>query len=245
MCLAMSDPKGPRRCSGDARTSYVRAAAAVAELERAEAALDAGMRRRRELDAQMEVEAAGYVRTWMQSQGLTEIRVDDEHETPGYALDFDDDALGSAISWLPSHLIHNPTHPAWNPVVRVSDLEDFLSRRGGGKDHRYGPGEAPVHQGGDEVDMPPPEGPPKSGCTCHVVREFSGGHFGSLASIGAECGHCTSTNDQYEFEEWWESLTPQERTAEEIKGRWYQARERLRTLGRRPGAPPPAPWPPF
>jgi hypothetical protein len=244
MCLASSDPKGPRRCAGDTRATYGRAAAAVAELERAEAALEAGARQHRVLESQMQVEAAGYVRTWMQTRGVSEIRVDDEHETPGYALDFDDDGLAVAISWLPSQLIHNPTHPAWNPIVRAADLEDFLQRHGG-EEHRYGPGEAAAHQGGEDPGDPTPGEPPRSGCTCHVVRDFAGGHFGSLASIGAECGHCIAVNEQYEFEEWWESLSPQERAAVEIKGRWFQACERVRKLGRRPGAPPPAPWPAF
>lgn len=242
MCRGSSEPGGPRRCSGDTRDGYSRAASAVAELERAEAALSDGMRQRRDLDAQMEIEAVGYVRTWLENKGISEIRVDDEHETPGYALDFDDEALDSAISWLPPSMIHNPTHPAWNPVVRLSDLRQFLAGHGGEDQHRYGPGEAPVHQAGDSGAVPQQDAE-GSRCTCHVVRDFSGGHFGSLASIGAECGYCIARNEQYEYEEWWESLTPQERTAAEIKGRWYQAQERMRRLGRRPGAPPPQDWP--
>ena len=52
-------------------------------MERAEAtALTEGMRQRRELDAQLELEAVGYVRTWLEAKGISEIRVDDEHETP-------------------------------------------------------------------------------------------------------------------------------------------------------------------
>lgn len=243
MCRASSEPGGPRRCSGDTRDSYSRAAAAVAELERAEAALTEGMRQRRKLDAQMELEAVGYVRTWMESNGVSEIRVDDEHETPGYALDFDDDGLDSAISWLPPNMIHNPTHPAWNPVVRLADLKEFLAGHGGEDQHRYRPGEAPVHQGDESGPAQDSSGPSESRCTCHVVRDFSGGHFGSLASIGAECGHCTTLNEQAEYEEWWESLTPQERTAAEIKSRWYQAQQRMRQLGRRPGSPPARNWP--
>jgi hypothetical protein len=39
MCRAENEPGGPRRCPGDARVAYGRAAAAVAELERSEAAL--------------------------------------------------------------------------------------------------------------------------------------------------------------------------------------------------------------
>lgn len=243
MCRSSSEPGGPKRCSGDTRDTYSRAATAVAELERSEAALDEGMRQRRELDTKMEAEAVGYVRTWLESHGVNEIRVDDENETPGYALDVDDDALNSAISWLPSSMIHNPTQPAWNPVVRLSDLKDFLAANGSEDQHRYGPGGAPVHQAGASVPPESADSRGESRCTCHVVREFSGGHFGSLASIGVECGHCIALQDQYEFEEWWESLTPQERTKEEISGRWYQARERLRNLGRRPGAPPPRDWP--
>lgn len=243
MCRSSSEPGGPKRCSGDTRESYSRAATAVLELERSEAALDEGMRQRRELDAKMELEAVGYVRTWLESHRVEEIRVDDEHDTPGYALDFDDAALDSAISWLPPSMIHNPTHPAWNPVVRLSDLKDFLARTGGEDRHRYGPGEAPVHQSDDSGTPQPPSRGTQSRCTCHVVREFSGGHFGSLASIGAECGHCIAVQEQCEFEEWWASLTPQERIKNEIGGRWYEARERLRQLGRRPGAPPPQHWP--
>ena len=243
MCRSSSEPGGPKRCSGDTRESYSRAATAVLELERSEAALDEGMRQRRELDAKMELEAVGYVRSWLESHRVEEIRVDDEHDTPGYALDFDDAALDSAISWLPPSMIHNPTHPAWNPVVRLSDLKDFLARTGGEDQHRDGPGEAPVPQSGDSDTPQPPSRGTQSRCTCHVVREFSGGHFGSLASIGAECGHCIAAQEQCEFEEWWASLTPQERIKNEIGGRWYQARERLRKLGRRPGAPPAADWP--
>jgi len=242
MCRGSAEPGGPRRCSGDTRDTYSRAAAAVVELERAEAALTEGMRQRRELDAQLELEAVGYVRTWLEAKGISEIRVDDEHETPGYALEFDDDALAAAISWLPPGVIHNPTHPAWNPVVRLADLTDFLTRHGGEDQHRYGAGEAPVHESRDSGLVSQAEAK-SSPCTCHVVREFSGGHFGSLASIGAECGSCIARNEQYEYEEWWESLTPQERTAAEIKGRWYQGQERMRKLGRRPGAPPVRDWP--
>lgn len=237
MCRASSEVGGPRRCSGDTRDKYSRAGALVAELERSEATLMEGIRQRSELDSRVAIEAAGYVQSWMESHQISEIRVDDEHETPGYALDFDDDVLAVAISWLPPGVIHNPTHPAWNPVVRLSDLRAFLARNGGAERHRDSPDGAAERL--DDGRATQPSGPvAESACSCHVVRDFAGGHFGSLASIGAECGHCQSLNARYEHEQWWESLTPQERATAEIQGRWFQARERLRALGRRPGAPP-------
>lgn len=45
MCRASSEAGGPKRCSGGIPGIAIRAAAAVAELERSETALDEGMRR--------------------------------------------------------------------------------------------------------------------------------------------------------------------------------------------------------
>jgi hypothetical protein len=131
VCLASGEPGGPRRCSGDTREKYASAASTVARLESSAASLAEGMRQRRELDSEMEIEAVGFVATWLEAQGLKEIRVDDENEHPGRALGVEDDDLDVAISWLPASVIHNPTAPAWNPVVRLCDLKNHLARTPG------------------------------------------------------------------------------------------------------------------
>lgn len=83
------------------------------------------------IDESIEVCAVIQVRDWLVAHQLTEVAVDDANENPAYAYDADgdiieDDELDGAISWIPTALLHNPTKPAWNPIIRVQDLNDFL-----------------------------------------------------------------------------------------------------------------------
>lgn len=72
----------------------------------------------------IEALAIEFVRDWMTEHGYAEIPVDDENEQPSYARlpDIEDEQLDHAIGWLPHSAFHNPTAPAWNPVVRLEDL---------------------------------------------------------------------------------------------------------------------------
>jgi hypothetical protein len=86
---------------------------------------------RRRIEESIEVCAVMQVRDWLVAHQLTEVQVDDANENPSYAYDadghiIDDDELDGAISWIPSALLHNPTKPAWNPIIRVQDLCAFL-----------------------------------------------------------------------------------------------------------------------
>lgn len=77
--------------------------------------------------------ATTYVAAYLDAHGLEQIAVDDENETPSYALtgneDIDeDDDLNQAIGWLPRAAFTNSTPNAgWNPVVRRTDLEHILA----------------------------------------------------------------------------------------------------------------------
>lgn len=74
-------------------------------------------------------------------------------------------------------------------------------------------------------------------CTCHSIREFSGGHFGSLAMLGVACEVCEASMEEYAEQARREALTPGERDAEDIAARWSCARRRLERIARRPGSP--------
>lgn len=97
---------------------------------------------RNTIDARIERLAAQFVHEWMTEHGVATLRIDDENETPSYALDgYDadgqqvwDDPLSAgsqpidhAIGWLPKSVISNPTRPAWNPQVTVADLAAYLA----------------------------------------------------------------------------------------------------------------------
>lgn len=72
-------------------------------------------------------------------------------------------------------------------------------------------------------------------CTCHSIREGSGGVTFSLAMLGVLCGSCESAIAEYEEQERWVRLTPDQQRREILAGRWAAA---VRGLPRRrPGAP--------
>ncbi|EHB47619.1 hypothetical protein MycrhDRAFT_5745 [Mycolicibacterium rhodesiae JS60] len=79
-------------------------------------------------DTEQEIKSAVLVYSFMRARGIEVLRVDDENKTPCYALDYEDEELDHAVAWLPlgSGIISNPTEPAWNPVVRIEDLERYL-----------------------------------------------------------------------------------------------------------------------
>ena len=79
------------------------------------------------LEREIERRAVTEVRAWLLSHKVTEIRVDDQNEHPSSARDFEDEDLDQAIAWLPLTLLHNPTHPAWNPVIRMREIDEFLT----------------------------------------------------------------------------------------------------------------------
>lgn len=81
-------------------------------------------------------------------------------------------------------------------------------------------------------------------CTCHSIRDFTGGHFGSLAMLGVLCGACEAEMAHYEEVDRRENLTPAERDREDIAARWSSACCRVEAIRRRPGAPA-RPEPPF
>lgn len=74
-------------------------------------------------------------------------------------------------------------------------------------------------------------------CTCDSVREGSGGITYTYAVIGVLCPACEAAAEYAEWQHYWESLTPQERTRIEIRNRWADALRRLNALGPRPGSP--------
>lgn len=76
---------------------------------------------------QREIDSAVYVRDFMRENSIEVLPVDDENDIPSRAAhpDFEDEELDYAVAWLPlgQGIIANPTEPAWNPVVRIEDIE--------------------------------------------------------------------------------------------------------------------------
>lgn len=67
-------------------------------------------------------------------------------------------------------------------------------------------------------------------CTCHSIREGSGGVTYSLAMLGVQCGHCESISAEYEEQARIDALTPEERVRERIATRWSLACWRVRDM---------------
>ncbi|ODQ95565.1 hypothetical protein [Mycolicibacterium holsaticum] len=77
-------------------------------------------------------------------------------------------------------------------------------------------------------------------CTCHSIREGSGGISYSLFMLGVLCGYCEGAIADAEAQAEWEALTP----AERIAARWSYACT-VAMPRRRPGTPNAVDAPPF
>lgn len=51
-------------------------------------------------------------------------------------------------------------------------------------------------------------------CSCHSIREGSGGQSYSCAILGVSCPECESLDAERDFIDWWNALTHDERIAE-------------------------------
>lgn len=76
-------------------------------------------------------------------------------------------------------------------------------------------------------------------CTCHSIREGSGGLTYSYAIIGVECPACEQLTREYEQAAEWEAMSDAERIQLRWRGAVYQMPHR------RPGAPGAPGLPPF
>ena len=84
-----------------------------------------------------DIDAARAVHGWMVDHKASTLHVDDENTTPSYARSYvdsdgvghelDDADLNDHVAWLPGAVVTNPTEPAWNPVVTLAHLQDWIA----------------------------------------------------------------------------------------------------------------------
>lgn len=71
-------------------------------------------------------------------------------------------------------------------------------------------------------------------CTCHDVQQWSGGHFGSVASLGVSCGSCQDLDRDYGYVSDWNDLTREERITFLTEVRDFQERKAREAAERGP-----------
>lgn len=81
------------------------------------------------LTEKIERAAVAVARDWLVAHKLDHVRVDDENPNPSFARDYDDEMLDMAVGNMSASLFTNPTRPAWNPELRLTDLHAYLGEK--------------------------------------------------------------------------------------------------------------------